>query len=304
MTTGTDTPEQRQPLSSSSTPRPGKAMVRSRLFGGLMGVLAITGIAGITWYIVTGGGDKDGGGPAPLIKAEIAPAKVRPETPGGMDVPNRDKGVYSRISGTEFPDKPVRLQPPPEIPVARPTPPEPEKTGKTETVATATPEPSPAKPEQLLPPLPRPKPMAKIPTPAPNTATAPTPRPAPAAKAEPAASSPREKSSEKSSEKSDEKLDIAAVAKRVAAVSPGAGGHRIQLLASKSKAKAKLARTRLLKSHGKLLSGLAFTVDRADLGKKGVFYRLRAGPLPDRASAEKLCTRFKARKVECVIVNP
>lgn len=316
MTTGTDTPEQRQRLSGSTTTRPGKAsprsrlgeakvagvagMVRTWLFGSLIGVLAITGIAGITWYAVTGGGEKDAIGPAPLIKAETTPVKVRPETPGGMDVPNQDKQVYSRISGTEAPDKQVRLQPPPEIPVARLTPLGAAKTGKAESVAKATPDPSPAKLEQLLPPLP--KPIAKAPsppsepTPAPKTATAPTPPPAPAAKAEPAASGP--------SSSPTEKLDIAAVAKRVAAVTPAAGGHRIQLLASKSQAKAKLARTRMLKSHGKLLSGLAFTVDRADLGKRGVFYRLRAGPLADRDAAEKLCARFKARKVECVIVNP
>ncbi|MEE8515069.1 MAG: SPOR domain-containing protein [Alphaproteobacteria bacterium] len=308
MTTGTESSEDRQRLSSSSTTRPGKVIMRAWLFGGLIGLLTITGIAGITWYAVTGGGEKDAAGPAPLIKAETTPVKVRPEVPGGMEVPNRDKLVYSRISGTEAADKPVRLQPPPEIPVARPTPLAAAKTGKAESTATATPEPSPAKPEQLLPPLPQPKPIAKPsslpakPTPAPKIATA------PAAKAEPPApspgSSPSSSPSEKSGDKSGEKLDIAAVAKRVAAVTPAAGGYRIQLLASKSEAKAKLARTRMLKSHGKLLTGLAFTVDRADLGKRGVFYRLRAGPLADRGAAEKLCARFKARKMECVIVNP
>ncbi len=316
MTTGMETPEQRQRLkrqrlSGSSTTSLGKDMMRSWLFGGLGGLFAITGIAGITWYAVTSFGEKDAAGPVPLIKAETAPVKVRPEKPGGMDVPNRDKRVYSRISGTVAPDKQVRLQPPPEIPVARPTPSAPEKTGKASAIATATPEPSPTKVEQLLPPpLPQPKPMAKVPslpsepTPTPKTATAPTPPPALAAKAEPAVPSPGSSPGDKSGDKSGEKLDLAAVAKQVAAVTPAAGGHRIQLLALKSEAKAKLARTRMLKSHGKLLSGLAFTVDRADLGKKGVFYRLRAGPLADRASAGKLCARFKARNVECVIVNP
>ncbi len=293
MTTGMDARDERQQLSKTLNARLGLVTLRKWLFGGFIGLMACTGVAGITWYAVTASGEIDVAGPAPLIKAEIAPVKVRPKTPGGMDVPNRDKQVYSRISGTEVPDKPVRLQPPPETPVARPTPPAAVKAADALSMATATPEPSPAKPEQLLPPPPQP--IAKTPsppsepTPAPKTATA-----------EPAASSPNEKSSEKSGEK----LDIAAVAKRVAAVTPAAGGYRIQFLASKSQARTKLARTRMLKTHGKLLTGLAFTVDRADLGKRGVFYRLRAGPLANRAQAEKLCARFKARKVECVIVKP
>lgn len=309
MTTGTDAPGGRQRLSDALAQHRSKAMLRAWLFGGLMGLLAITGIAGITWYAVTGGGGKDSAGPAPLIKAETAPVKVRPQKPGGMEVLNRDKQVYSRISGAEAPAKPARLQPPPEIPVARPE--APAKTGEEGTVASATPEPGRPNLEQLLPPPPpQPKPIATQSPPAPEPAplsktVAAPPPPAQAAKVEKAAPPPTQAAkAEKAAPPAGEKQDIAAAAKQVAAVAPKAGGHRIQLLASRSEAKTKLARKRIQKDHGKLLSGLAFTVDRADLGKRGVFYRLRAGPLPDRAAAKKLCARFKARKLECMIVNP
>lgn len=296
MTTGTDAPGDRQRLSGALAQHRSKVMLRAWLLGGLMGLLAITGIAGITWYAVTDGGGKDTAGPAPLIKAETAPVKVRPQKPGGMEVLNRDKQVYSRISGAEAPAKPARLQPPPEIPVARPE--APAKTGEEGTVASATPEPDRPNLEQLLPPPPpQPKPIA--------TQSPPAPEPAPVSKTVAAPPPPAQAAkAEKAAPPAGEKQDIAAAAKQVAAVAPKAGGHRIQLLASRSEAKAKLARKRIQKDHGKLLSGLAFTVDRADLGKRGVFYRLRAGPLPDRAAAEKLCARFKARKLECMIVNP
>lgn len=301
MTTGADGRENRQLLSKTLTPRHSVVTLRRWLFGGFVGLMASTGVAGITWYAVTSSGGMDRTGPAPLIKAQVTPVKVRPKTPGGMDVPNRDKQVYSRISGNPAPSKPVRLQAPPELPVARPaasvaakapTPAASAKATDALTVANAAPDPSLAQPEQLLPPPPRPKPIAKA-TPAP------TPAPTPAlktAKVEPAPSSPNGNSGEK--------LDIAAAAKRVAAVTPAAGGYRIQFLASKSQARTKLARTRMLKAHGKLFSGLAVTVDRADLGAKGVFYRLRAGPFAGRAQAETMCARFKARKVGCIIVKP
>jgi hypothetical protein len=38
-----------------------------------------------------------GDGSVPLIKAAAGPIKVRPENPGGLKVPNRDKLVYDRM---------------------------------------------------------------------------------------------------------------------------------------------------------------------------------------------------------------
>ncbi|MEK9722876.1 MAG: hypothetical protein VW405_05250, partial [Rhodospirillaceae bacterium] len=46
------------------------------------------------WLVATIAGD---GGDMPLIQAQAGPVKVRPENPGGLQVPNRDKLVYGRI---------------------------------------------------------------------------------------------------------------------------------------------------------------------------------------------------------------
>ena len=40
-----------------------------------------------------------GQGHTPLIKADPGPVKVRPENPGGLRVPDRDKLVYDRMQG-------------------------------------------------------------------------------------------------------------------------------------------------------------------------------------------------------------
>ena len=62
-------------------------------------------------------------GNVPMISAPAGPVKLRPDKPGGMQIPNRDKLVYERIrSGkvaleTELVE---RLLPQPEKPVSMP----------------------------------------------------------------------------------------------------------------------------------------------------------------------------------------
>ena len=53
-----------------------------------------------------------------------------------------------------------------------------------------------------------------------------------------------------------------------------------------------------------LLGELKPKVVRADLGTKGVFFGVRAGPLGDAAEARALCVRLKARQLACYVVRP
>ena len=63
-------------------------------------------------------GGADGG--IPLVRAAPGPVKVRPENPGGLRVPDRDKLIYGLIEGKngdqEVAPGPERLLPPPEQP--------------------------------------------------------------------------------------------------------------------------------------------------------------------------------------------
>ena len=90
-----------------------------------------------------------------------------------------------------------------------------------------------------------------------------------------------------------------------AAPAPAAKAIMVQLAAFRSAPAADAAWRRMLKDNSDLLGDLKPKVERADLGAdKGVFYRLRAGPLGDEAAANKLCARLKARKLDCLIVRP
>ena len=58
---------------------------------------------------------------------------------------------------------------------------------------------------------------------------------------------------------------------------------------------------RLWRKNSDLLGKLALSVAKADLGpKKGVFYRLRAGPVADEAAARALCAKLARHKMGCI----
>ena len=58
--------------------------------------------------------------------------------------------------------------------------------------------------------------------------------------------------------------------------------------------------------HGAVLKGLSPHFERVDLGPKGVFHRLQAGPLADHAAAQALCTRIREAMPgqPCLVIAP
>ena len=61
------------------------------------------------------GGGVSGAADVPLIRADERPTRVKPENPGGMVVPDRDKLIYTQKRAAV-----EHLLPPPEKPMARP----------------------------------------------------------------------------------------------------------------------------------------------------------------------------------------
>lgn len=87
-----------------------------------------------------------------------------------------------------------------------------------------------------------------------------------------------------------------------ASVSPAtASGSQVQLLAARSRAAALAAWSRLSAAENELLGSLTSRVVKAEVPKKGVFYRLRAGPLADKAAAKRLCGLLKGRGRDCFV---
>jgi cell division septation protein DedD len=96
---------------------------------------------------------------------------------------------------------------------------------------------------------------------------------------------------------------VAQVAAKPAAAK--AGAYKIQLVAVRSPDAANKEWDRLRQRNSDLLSGMELTVTKADLGPdKGIYYRLRAGPLGDEDAAKKLCAELTKRKIGCLVVRP
>ena len=215
----------------------------------------------------------------PLIRADHSPIKVVPESPGGMQVPHQDKTVYDRLSGKPETVEAERLLPPPEVIVKRPEPipeSEPEK---------AAPEPEVA--AETVKTVVKEVPLVPKPTPEP-------PKPVVTKKKEPAA--PVVKTAEVAPQ------PAAPVRKPKPLTKPGS--HMIQVGAYRTAAKATAGWNSLVKANKALLGGLSPLVVRADLGSRGVFHRLRAGPVDGPEAAAALCSRLKQRKVGCLVIKP
>lgn len=80
-------------------------------------------------------------------------------------------------------------------------------------------------------------------------------------------------------------------------------GFYIQLASLKSRNRASEAWAELQKELPDLLGGLALSLQSADLGDRGIYFRVRVGPLPNLATAEDLCWQIKAEKRDCVVVR-
>ena len=246
-----------------------RAMLKRRTLAAFVVAVALGGFSAIVWYSFTKGQDENLEALVPLIKAENKPIKVRPEKPGGMEVPNQDKLVYSRMNPGERPPPVEKLLPLPEAPVAKPAAsPEDGSTGNAKKVAAAAP-----------------------------TAEGPA---AAKSKSQPALPAPKIAGLEKG--KKEEAMAKAGA--ELAVIAPALGGYAIQLAALRSRDRAQEHWRKLRQAHGDILGNLTHTVVTADLGDRGTFYRLRAGRLPDRAAAERLCAKLAARKIGCLVVKP
>jgi len=223
----------------------------------------------------------------PLIRTDLRPTKVAPDSPGGMDIPHQGIFVYGAISSgpAEVPEE--RLAPLPEEPVA-------------------TPLAEPAAP--VAPPVAAAGAAATS-----SAASSSGSLPAADGLQPPPALAHQIGSAEDSRPVRADDRPVPAVPKTLApavgtAAIPGQAGsheHQIQIGAYRSAEKAEAGWRNLRVAHKDLLEGLDRTVVRIDLGAgKGVFHRLQAGLLPNAGSAQALCARFNARKQGCLVVRP
>lgn len=85
---------------------------------------------------------------------------------------------------------------------------------------------------------------------------------------------------------------------------PAAGGPpmKIQLASLRTPDEARDEWARLKHANADLLGKFTAVAVRADLGDRGVWYRVEAGPVGDKAAALKLCKALKERDLGCQLV--
>lgn len=80
------------------------------------------------------------------------------------------------------------------------------------------------------------------------------------------------------------------------------GKYLVQLGAFRQESQAKDFWGRLSGRLPVVMDGAQMNVQRADLGAKGIYYRLRAAAFIDRPAAMKFCNQLKANGQDCIVV--
>lgn len=263
----------------------------------------------------------------PVVRADGTPIKVKPDQPGGLEIPNRDKLVYERLESLPPPPRAENLLPRPEAPLLPPSAPAGRRAAAAPAKTAEAKMPEPPKPPILpklrvadnVPKIERPKPVrvaeVKKPPPPPppalpaiktklKAAAAKPVKVAKATKPAPPSAPPALKAKPKAAAATPAKPVASAPKSAAPAAGPAGNGYRVQLAAVRSNQDARREWTRLRTRHSGLLGRLRHSVVRADLGDKGIYYRLRAGPLENKAAARTLCGELTKIKVGCLVVRP
>lgn len=213
---------------------------------------------------------------APAAPAPVLPPAPTPATPAVAAVPA--PGVAQPQPAPTRPAAPAApaaaapaaapAAPAAAAPAARPVPPPPA------TVAATRPVP-PAPQNRATPPA-APAPAAAAPLPlVPPAATVATPPATVAAVPAPAATAP----------------------------ASGGGAFVVQLSSQRSEADARRDFQRFQSRFGGLLAGKSADIQTADLGNRGIYYRLRVGPGGSREEAVRLCEQIKSQGGDCVVAR-
>ena len=80
-------------------------------------------------------------------------------------------------------------------------------------------------------------------------------------------------------------------------------GARVQLASVRSAEAARDEWTRLKADNPDLLGKLSAVAVRADLGERGIWYKIEVGPLPSKEAASRLCGQMKQRDLDCQLVR-
>jgi len=293
----------------------------------LLGAIALGGALAFA-YKQSGGGL--GSEPPPLVQADSSPVKAVPDQPGGKEFPHKNKLIYDRLQNADEPQS-ERLVPRqedvavPALPGASPAEPAAVATtdaappttqavpGAVPVAAVSDPSAPDGGPRKVRTMVVRPDgsveaaaapPAAAAAAPqaaAANPQAAP-PAPAPA----PANAAPQQTASVPAPEAKPEPpaQQTAAAAPEPKPAAPAKPKeYLVQVASKKDQTDALASFADMQQKYPTLLADYRPIVQRANLGAKGTWYRLRIGPVADKTAASKLCSQLKSQGLpDCLVI--
>jgi cell division septation protein DedD len=271
----------------------------------LLGAIALGGALAYA-YKQSGGGMANG--ETPMVTADARPVKEAPDQPGGKEFPHKNKLIYDRLTNGDAPES-ERIVPRqedvavPALPPASATaglPPTVASTdlanpGTTESVGAADDDGGPRKVKTMVV-----RPDGSVQAPPADTAVA----AAAPAEAEPAPAGMMPVPTPEA----PAPQAAAPAPQHVASVDPQPAPantkYVVQVGAKKSQTDALATFADIQQKYPTLLSNYRPIVQKADLGSKGVWYRLRVGPIDDKTEAYKLCGQLKSQGLpDCLVMS-
>ena len=82
------------------------------------------------------------------------------------------------------------------------------------------------------------------------------------------------------------------------------GSYFVQLSAERGRDVAQRRFNILQRDHPDLLSDRSPVIKRANLGERGIFYRLYVGPFSNKGGAKNFCTALKRKGTDCLVRKP
>ena len=280
----------------------------------VIALITLAALLGVLWVGVNLGRQDGQSGP-PILRAETAPAKSVPENRGGLQIPHTDKTVFDAINGKQA-DEPEELLPPPEEPIIQAEAPAPESApsgteataGTDVNVADAQAALDTLIEEQVETPAPSPEATETPNAPAEESVAALSPppgaaEPAPTPVAEPEVPTAPNPNAELQLEVT---TPPAAEVEPVPTEAPApviTDPFFVQVTSVRTRNDALAAWDRLQGKFGSLIASYQPDIQTADLGNRGIYHRLRVGPLEGREAAANLCAQFKQQGQDCITVK-
>jgi cell division septation protein DedD len=242
---------------------------------------AFGGFIALAWYAYHTGTQSMNEEDLVVVEADKTPMKEKPLDPGGMKFMNQDKTIYDTFSANQAnPPKVEHVMPAPEEPLAKPADSADTKTWINDKLHQET-----AKKEQVIG-EDKQKPAA----------TQQIVKPVDTARVQADSGITTHVAETKPA---DTKAVTTPAAKKPEPAKT-TGTAKIQLGAYGSEEEAKNAWGRMQKKYPELADKTVYIV-KADLGGKGIFYRLRAGGIGDAAAAKALCAKLSAKGQACLV---